>query len=75
MLSFTASLGESMQNTNTELVLRGAGPVSEGQGLNLICSLGLHFTEKNLELGGALLLEEHTHTHNVCPQKSSVKNY
>ena len=61
MLSFKASLGESMVNSNTELLLRGAGPASEGAGLILICTLGLHFTEKNLELGGALLLDTQCH--------------
>lgn len=61
LLSFSVWLAWLMLMSSTGLPLRGMGEkwdVSRGCGLMLYRTLGVHFTEKNLDLGGALLRTE-----------------
>lgn len=77
LLSFSVSLGWLIRTVIIESPLRGIGErwdVSWGGGLMVYCTLGVHFTEKKLEPGGAHLGEK-TKQKKKHMTKSSFTNH
>ena len=69
LLSFSCWLAQLMLMSSTEFPSRGMGErwdVSRGGGLMLYWTLAVRFTEKNLELGGALLRTRNTAGLGTC---------
>lgn len=77
LLSFSEWLAWLMLMSSSEFPLRGVGArwdVSWGRGLMLYWTLEVHFTEKNLEPGGALLRPRETHQLVYTTQTCFIKH-